>query len=494
MSGPTAEQFAQRAFDTGVLDERQLDAIWAEFGTRGVDLDEFRNVLLRRELLTNYQVEKLTRGDRSGFFFGDYKVLYLVGTGTFARVFRAVNTSDGRVVAVKVLRSRWSADPEKTEQFLREGRMGAQLRHPCIVPIYEVHSIKKEHFLVMEFVEGQNLRQFVRMREKVETPQALQLAADMCSGLAYAADQGVTHRDMKLSNVLVSSRGKGQLVDFGLAAFDAGDDSSSGPANPRTIDYAALERATGVRKDDLRSDIYFAGCILYHMLTGQAPLRETRDRTQRLSITRFEEILPITAHLPDLPAPVVAIVSKAMDLNPTRRYQTPAEMVVDLKLAARRIEEAAAHGITLPSAAEVGAATHAETAAQPVAHEGEGKTVMVVESSIKMQDMLRDALKKFGYRVLVISDPARALARFQDHPAADCVLFSTHELGKEALDTFNEFGVREQTSGTAALLLLAEKQQGWEALAQRSEHRGVMSMPIRGKQLRETLQRLIRKA
>lgn len=481
----SAEQFAQRAFDMGLIDERQLETLWTEFGTRDVDAASLRNLMLRKELLTNFQVEKLLRNDRTGFLYGEFKVLYSVGTGTFARVFRAVSVKNGRVVAVKVLRKRFSDDPEKTEQFLREGQMGAALRHPAIVPIYEVHSDKRlGHYLVMEFVEGHNLRQFVRLREKVEIPEALRLMCDICSGLAYAFDHGVTHRDLKLSNVLVSSRGRARLVDFGLASIGAGklsDEAISQLPNPRTIDYAALERATGVRKDDKRSDIYFAGNMLYHMISGQAPLRETRDRTQRLSITRFEEIVPISTLLPNLPAPVALVINKSMELNPQKRYQTPAEMLADLQAAQQRIDEAAA-----ASATHLGEEV---TAAAPSTRgaEGQGKTVMIVETDAAMQNLLREQLKRYGYRVLVIGDPQRASGRFQEQPAADCVIFSASSLGEGALNAFNEFGKLERTKRVPAILLLSEKQKSWQAKAHTSPHRGVLSLPIRMRELRQIL-------
>jgi serine/threonine-protein kinase len=495
MSDLTAEQFAQRAFDVGLLDERQVDAVWAEFGTRNVNAAEFRNLLVRRELLTNFQLEKLIRNDRSGYFYGDYKMLYLVGTGTFARVFRAVNVRTGQVVAVKVLRKRWSEDPEKTEQFLREGQMGASLRHPAIVPIYEVNSDKRTYYLVMEFVEGHNLRHFVRVREKVEPMETIKLMSDVCSGLAHAFDLGVTHRDLKLSNILVAAKGRAMLVDFGLAAIAGkmSDEALSQFPNPRTIDYAALERATGVRKDDKRSDIYFAGCIMYNMLSGKAPLRETKDRLQRLSLARFEEIVPITTLVPDLPVPLAIVVNKSMDLNPTKRYQTPAEMLEELRLAERRITEGDVDEPT--PAAETAAGPSAKAAARGIKPaQAHGKAVMIVESNISMQDLLREQLKKCGYRVLVFSDPARAMGRFQDTAAADCVMFCCNQLGEAALTAFNEFGRLERTKRTPAVLLLNEKQNAWQSKAQCADHRRVISMPIRIRELRETVAEVMAKA
>src|SRR5687767_5080409 len=159
MSKLTAEQLTQRALDTGLLDSRQIEAIWADLGTREVSFEDLTSLLLRKELLTNYQLERLIKGERTGYFYGTYKVLYLVGTGTFARVYRAVNVETGRIVAVKALRKRFREDKSMTDQFVREGKIGMKLRHPSIVPIYEV----LEHpspALVMEFVEGSNLREF----------------------------------------------------------------------------------------------------------------------------------------------------------------------------------------------------------------------------------------------------------------------------------------------------------------------------------------------
>src|SRR5688500_14886521 len=146
----TAETLGQRITDAGILDSRQLEGVWGELGTREVSLEQFSNLLMRRDLLTNFQLDRLLKGERSGYFYGHYKVLYLTGTGTFARVYRAVEKETGRVVAVKVLRKRFRDDGEMTEQFLREGQIGAGLRHPNVVPIYEVSSNTKAPYLVME--------------------------------------------------------------------------------------------------------------------------------------------------------------------------------------------------------------------------------------------------------------------------------------------------------------------------------------------------------
>ena len=162
-------------------------------------------------------------------------------------------------------------------------------------------------------------------------------------GLRYAFARGLIHRDLKMSNILVSSRAEAKIVDFGLASMEetVKDDSL---ANARTIDYAALERATGVRKDDARSDIYFLGCIYYHMLTGQPPLVETRDPVQRLSKQRFLDVVPIQKADLSLSACVVNVVNKAMTLDPEYRYQSPAVMLADLRATQKRLAEGPRRG------------------------------------------------------------------------------------------------------------------------------------------------------
>jgi len=491
MAGLSAEQIAQRAFDLNLLDERQLQEVWGQFGRRNVPGDEFLQALLRREWMTNYQAERLLKGERSGFFYGDYKVLYRVATGTFARVYRAVRKEDGKVVALKVLRQRFSDDPAQTGQFVREGQMGCKLRHPNIVPIYEVVSdARLTHFLVMEFIEGNNLREFLRVRKKLDPIEATRLISEITNGLNYAHQLGITHRDLKMTNVLISSRGQAKLVDFGLAdASEKMDDEAlMNHANPRTIDYAGLERATGVRKDDIRSDIYFMGCMYYNMLTGRPPLTETKDRILRLSRTRFQEVIPIHVAAPETPRVVSLIVNKAMSLDPERRYQTPGEMLLDLKRAMQRLKAAE----TQSADGEAAVQAPDELDHLELVPESQRPVLMFVELNISLQDIFRTGLKRSGYRVLLTSDPQRPQSRFEDNEnAAQCVIFSIGELGREGLEAFNRFAHHERTQNVPSLLLLGEGQTGWKKEAALAEHRIALTMPIKLRHLREIVGKLV---
>lgn len=485
MSDWSAEKFAQRVFDLALLDNPQIDAVWGELGSRDATLDEFTSVMLRKGLLTNLQIERIMRGERQGFFYGKYKLLYLVGAGTFARVYRAVHVDKGTVAAVKVLRNRFLNDISQQEQFLREARMVMELRHPNIVPVYDVGAERHRKYMVMEFVEGDNLREILKVRKKFNPIESLKLMADVASGLDFAIGKGVTHRDLKLSNVLLTSSGRAKLVDFGLAAIAASEKEKGGEkgTSQRSIDYAGLERVTGVKKDDKQSDIFFTGCMFYQILTGVAPMSDTRDRSQRLSVARFREIKPITIHEPDLPGSVVSVVNKAMELDPEKRYSTPGNLLIDLQNVLRRLE----HGDTGDGAVE------GEGGKKLLEREGEGHSVMIVESNIEMQDALRDLLKRRGYRVLVVGDAQRAIGRFEmgGDPPAECVVFCTTEMGDEALAAFNAFGEKEDTKDIPAVLLIAEKHQDFAARAATSEYRKLLPMPLKVRQLRAILLKLL---
>ncbi len=477
----TAELIAQTAFDRDLIDERQLRDLWSELGSGALDAEAFKQLLVRREFVTNYQLSKLMRGDRHGYFFGPHKVLYKIGSGTFARVYRAVHRETGQIRAVKVLRQKLNerharmTDEEKRENFLREGEMGRSLKHPNIVPIYEVGTDNYDAWIVMEFIEGRNLRDFMKAR-RLEPAEAIRLAIDICRGLDYAFQRGVSHRDLKPSNVIISSLGQAKLLDFGLAGVDAAasDDELEDLENKPTIDYAALERATGVRKDDTRSDIFFLGTILYQMLCGRPALEETREWRARMDRRRFEEIKPITEVMPELFRDIAAVVMKALKLDPEARYQTPAEMLSDLVVLSDRLAG--------------GSNGRTKDAARSTVRQ---RAVMIVEPNANVQETLRNQFKQEGFRVLVTTDPDRPASMFADtNQKPDCVIFSTLTLGEDALRAFNEFGDMASTSTVPAVLLLGQRHHEWANRAKTTEWRTTVPTPIKMKRLLALLDKL----
>src|SRR5438445_11269421 len=185
----------------------------------------------------------------------------------------------------------------------------------------------------MEVVEGGNLRDILAIRGKLDPAEAMRFIEDAVSGIAYAYSRGVTHRDMKLTNVLISSQGVAKLVDLGLAGIfmRKGLELEVGEKMDRTVDYAGLEKRTGVKSGDVRSDIYFLGCVLYEMLTGRSPLAMTKDPRVRMSPHRFDSVTPMRKEEVNAPPSVFQLVERMMSLDPRLRYQTPAQLLEAVK-------------------------------------------------------------------------------------------------------------------------------------------------------------------
>src|SRR5262245_10522093 len=323
MATPDAAGLAQLARRLDLVSDDQLNEAWDELGTRTGLAEPLLRVLERKGYLTPWQGSKLIKGDTDGFFLGGYRVLYRIAAGTFGRVYRADNPRSGEVVAIKVLRRRWSEDPRKIELFEREGKVGMAMQHANIVRIIAVSRDPKsgQYFIVMEFVEGGNLRDFLAIRKKLEPPEALRLLEETAAGLGYALSMGLTHRDLKPTNILISATKTAKLVDFGLAELAGGAREVGGEID-RTVDYAGLEKATGAKAGDPRSDIYFLGCTFFEMLTGRPLLNPVKDARARMFRQRFEIEGQLKRDDPDLPPPVFSLISRMVAFDPNSRFQT----------------------------------------------------------------------------------------------------------------------------------------------------------------------------
>ena len=289
-------------------------------------------MLLRKGSLTSWQIDRLKKGDPSGFFFGDAKVLFHLAEGTFARVYRGVHVTSGAALAIKVLRQRFAMIPDAVDRFHKEAEAGMRLRHPNIVQVIDVGRHENRHFMIMEYVEGMNLRDFMKLRTRIPPEQALPLMIGMAEGLKYSMARGVTHRDIKGTNILISNTGIAKLVDFGLATMQ-GDETKPGVKSQRTVDYSALERTCNSPKGDPRSDIYFLGCVFYQMVTGQLPMEESesKDMLRKMLKRSFGAIKPINEHRYAPDEELCRIIEKMMKMDLKARYQTMDEVVTELE-------------------------------------------------------------------------------------------------------------------------------------------------------------------
>jgi eukaryotic-like serine/threonine-protein kinase len=394
--------------------------------------------LERQHLLTSYQVSKLCSDEDAPLVLGGCKLMYQNASGSFARVFRGCRIDTNEIVGLKVLRTRYLDDPQSVAHFHREAELCMKLQHKNIVPIYSVATEGNDHFFTMEFVEGGNLRDFANIRGKFQPADLLRCATDMAEGLEYALSKGMTHRDFKLSNVLMSSKGVAKLVDFGLA----GDDDSSSSNDVQAVEYATLEKHTGAPRNDPRSDLFFLGAVLYELATGTSPYPPTKSLEDRKMFSRYSGIRPVRRADPNINPLVADIIDRLLKIIPQERYQSATELLVDLRAALKAL------GADMP-----------ETQAPQTPRLS---TVLCVEYRVKQQDMLRDYLSKHGFRVLMLTAWDRALTRIKNNPP-DCLLLMGEAVGDgNNKDIYDEALRWCNLKGTAIVVVAVAAEKGVE--------------------------------
>lgn len=472
-----ASGIGQLAIRLGLVSEDQVRECLDELDDKRGPAEDMIRVLERKRYLSSLQGNKLRKGDLEGYFLGGYRILYKIASGSFGRVYRGDDPRTGQVVAVKVLRNKWTLDKQKIDLFLREGKLGMTIRHPNIVSVLAVNQDSKtgQYYIVMEFVEGGNLRDLLQIRKKLEFDEALRYMEECAQGLAYSFQRGLTHRDIKPTNILIAaSNGQAKLVDYGLAEISTGssvhlqrqEDRDEDVAVDRTVDYAGLEKATNQKPGDVRSDIFFLGCVLFECVTGEPLMAVTRDRHTRMAARRYQEVedtLKQSGPTLGVPPSLMTLLGKMVAFEPNERLQNPMQLVEAIQ-ACR---------------AELGRQVIAKSGRTPAGP----RTMYVVESKESLKDAFRRLTHK-GYRVLLSNDPDMALKQYQSKPYHTLVM-DAGSVGREAVKSFNRVIKESDAIGLdlAAVLLLSDKQSDWAADVISHDRAAVMFLPLNMKEL-----------
>ena len=267
---------------------------------------------------------------------GQFELLSYVGGGGMGKVFRALDTTLARSVALKILSPEHAADRDTAMRFQNEAQSAARLDHENIARVYYVGEDRGLHYIAFEFIEGVNVRDMVAKRGPLPLAEAVSYTFQVADALAHASQRNVVHRDIKPSNLLITPAGQAKLIDMGLARLrevDAADLTASG-VTLGTFDYISPEQARDPRDADVRSDIYSLGCTFFFMLTGRPPFIGG-TMLQKLLQHQTDQPPELRQFRPDLPEEVNRVLRKMLAKDPRRRYATPSELVNDLQAVAR---------------------------------------------------------------------------------------------------------------------------------------------------------------
>ncbi len=260
---------------------------------------------------------------------GRYELLELIGVGGMADIYRARDIQEERIVAVKILKTEYAGSEEFLRRFRNESKAIALLSHPNIVKIYDVGFTDKVQFIVMEYVDGITLADYIEQQGVLKWRDAVHFTVQVLKALQHAHDRGIVHRDIKSSNIMLLRDGTIKVMDFGIARFNRENNKTMSEKTIGSVHYISPEQARGDMTDE-RSDIYSVGVALYEMLTGKKPFDGDTPVAIALMHMQTEPKKPSEIN-ETIPEGLEQIVLRAMQKEPNSRYQTALEMITDLE-------------------------------------------------------------------------------------------------------------------------------------------------------------------
>lgn len=260
-----------------------------------------------------------------------YRLEDQVGAGGMAIVYRAIDMNTWHWVAVKVLKPEYSQDAEFVGRFQREAEAASKMTHTNIVNLLDVGMEGNDRYLIMEYVQGQTLKDVILEKGRLSVQSAVQITIRILSALQHAHQNGIIHRDIKPQNILMQEDGHVKVADFGIARIANRSTLTKGDSVMGSVHYFSPEQASG-KPITAASDLYSVGVTLYEMLTGHVPF--DGENQVAIAMQHLNAIpVPIQQFAPDVPDAVCHVCMKAMEKNPAYRYQTAREMATDLRYA-----------------------------------------------------------------------------------------------------------------------------------------------------------------
>ncbi|MEG2144200.1 MAG: protein kinase, partial [Oscillospiraceae bacterium] len=256
---------------------------------------------------------------------GRYLISELIGVGGMANVYKATDVTDGKSVAVKILREEFYDNDEFLRRFKNESKAIALLDHPNIVKVYDVCFSRGMQMIVMEYLDGITLKEYMQQQKKLTWKETLHFTSQILKALSHAHGKGIVHRDMKPQNVMLLPNGSVKIADFGIARFARSESKTLTDRAIGSVHYISPEQARG-EDTDQRADLYSVGVMMFEMLTGELPFEA--DSPVSVALKQIQLEAPsVTAIDGSIPEGLDKIISKTMEKDPDRRYQTADEML-----------------------------------------------------------------------------------------------------------------------------------------------------------------------
>ena len=327
--------FLQAIRSACILSEQQFEKLEATMakGEYPAEPAELSARLVKDGVLTEFQARQIQKGKSEGLNFGSYIILEFLGKGTMGKVYKARHRMMGRVVALKILDSRYVSNTRVLARFQREMQLVGRLDHPNVVRAFDADRVADCYFIAMEYAAGFTLEDLLKARGALPPADVVYYGSQVSDGLAHAHARGVLHRDIKPSNLLVTEGRKLKILDFGLGTLLEGEETSTALTTAGitvgTPDYISPEQARMVKLDG-RSDLYSLGCTMYHLLSGQLPFKG--ESSMDCIVSRIAgQAAPIGEVRPGLPPRLIQAIEKLMATNPDDRYQTADEAAAALR-------------------------------------------------------------------------------------------------------------------------------------------------------------------
>lgn len=260
---------------------------------------------------------------------GRYEIQEIIGVGGMSVVYKAYDNVDDRIVAVKILKDEFAGDAEFVRRFKNESKAIAVLSHPNIVKVYDVSFGEKLQYIVMEYVDGITLKEYIQKQGIITWNDAVFFTTQILKALQHAHDKGIVHRDIKPQNIILLPTGNIKVTDFGIARFSRTETKTLTENAIGSVHYISPEQAKGEFTDE-RADIYSLGVVFYEMLAGKVPFEA--DSAVSVALMQLQkEPKKLTDINPDIPLGIEQICIHAMQKVPKDRYQTATEMLLDLE-------------------------------------------------------------------------------------------------------------------------------------------------------------------